>query len=82
MYVTATEFRTNVGKYLELVSKEDIFISKHGKSIATLSASEKTKQRMVDSLAGSLRIETDLKTDEEIEDFFYRERMKDYESLD
>lgn len=36
MYVTATEFKTNFGKYLELISKEDIFITKNGKPIAKL----------------------------------------------
>ena len=83
MYVTATEFRTNVGKYLELMSKEDIFISRYGKSIGILSASEETKQKMVDSLKGSLKIDREIKamTDEELDDFIFKERMKDYESL-
>ena len=27
MIVTATEFKTNFGKYLELIAKEDIFIT-------------------------------------------------------
>jgi antitoxin (DNA-binding transcriptional repressor) of toxin-antitoxin stability system len=36
MYVTATEFKTNFGKYLELVSREDIFITKNNKTIARL----------------------------------------------
>ena len=32
MIVTATEFKTNFGKYLDLISKEDIFITRNGKN--------------------------------------------------
>ena len=31
MVVTATEFKTNFGKYLDLIAHEDIFITKNGK---------------------------------------------------
>ena len=31
MIVTATEFKTNFGKYLELIAKEDVFITRNGK---------------------------------------------------
>ena len=34
MVVTATEFKTNFGKYLDLIAHEDIFITKNGKIIA------------------------------------------------
>ena len=34
MVVTATEFKTNFGKYLDLIAHEDIFITKNGKTIA------------------------------------------------
>lgn len=33
MAVTATEFKANFGKYLELVTKEDIFITLNGKTV-------------------------------------------------
>ena len=33
MIVTATEFKTNFGKYLDMISKEDIFITRNGKTI-------------------------------------------------
>ena len=36
MIVTATEFKTNFGKYLDLLPLEDIFITKNGKTIAKL----------------------------------------------
>ena len=31
MTITATEFKNNLGKYLDLASTEEIFISKNGK---------------------------------------------------
>ena len=34
MVVTATEFKANFGKYLELITKEDIFIARNGKTVA------------------------------------------------
>lgn len=34
MTVTATEFKTKFGKYLEMLSLEDIFITKNGRTIA------------------------------------------------
>lgn len=34
MVVTATEFKANFGKYLELITKEDIFITRNGKTVA------------------------------------------------
>ena len=37
MLVTATEFKTNFGKYLELIRHEDIFITKNGKTVAKVS---------------------------------------------
>ena len=38
MIITATEFKTNLGKYLDLIAKaqEDIFITKNGKTIARM----------------------------------------------
>ena len=36
MSITATEFKENLGKYLEMATKEDIYISKNGKVIARL----------------------------------------------
>ena len=36
MEVTATEFKTNFGKYLDLLSTEDIWITRNGKIIAKM----------------------------------------------
>ena len=36
MLVTATEFKLNLGKYLELVQNGDIWVTKNGKTVAKL----------------------------------------------
>lgn len=37
MTVTATEFKTNFGKYLGMLDSEDIYITKNGRMIAKVS---------------------------------------------
>jgi len=49
--VTATDFKTNFGKYLTLVSKEEIHITKNGADIAVLTA-PKAKASWVDDITG------------------------------
>ncbi|MGN0587755.1 MAG: type II toxin-antitoxin system Phd/YefM family antitoxin [Oscillospiraceae bacterium] len=53
MIITATEFKTNFGKYLELITQiqEDIFITKNGKTIAKMSNPQVSA---VDSISGIL----------------------------
>ena len=36
MTVTATEFKTNFGRYIGMLTSEDIFITKNGKTVAKL----------------------------------------------
>lgn len=36
MVVTATEFKSNFGKYLDMLNVEDIFITKNGKTVAKM----------------------------------------------
>ena len=50
MFVTATEFKTNLGKYLEMARKQDIFITKNGKNIARLTSPTVNKLAVLDSL--------------------------------
>jgi prevent-host-death family protein len=49
LQVTATEFKTNLGKYLSLVSHEEIHITKNGLDIAILT-SPKPSHSWVDDL--------------------------------
>lgn len=60
MIVTATEFKTNLGKYLELASVQDVFITKNGKSIARLTSPSINKLSVLDSLVGIISPEEDL----------------------
>ena len=61
MVVTATEFKANFGKYLELIAKEDIFITRNGKTVAKI---VNPQISAVDSLRGMLiNISSDIDTD-------------------
>jgi len=52
MLITATEFKSNIGKYLTLVAEQDIFITKNGKSVAKLSSTKQNKVDIAKSLFG------------------------------
>lgn len=54
MLISATEFKTNIGKYLKLAAKEEIIITKNGKRIAKLSGASEDKTDIVKSLIGIL----------------------------
>lgn len=51
MIVTATEFKTNFGKYLDMLHSEDIFITRNGKTIAKV---VNPNVSAVDSISGLL----------------------------
>ena len=51
MQVTATDFKSNFGKYLNLVGKEDIRITKNGVDVALLVA-PKPQPSVIDDLIG------------------------------
>lgn len=52
MVVTATELKSNLGRYLELAEHEDIFISKNGRTIAKLSNPNAERGESMRSLFG------------------------------
>ncbi len=52
MIITATEFKNNLGKYLEMAASQDIFITKNGKSIARLTSPAVNKLALLDDLVG------------------------------
>lgn len=52
MSTTATELKLNLGKYLKLAEKEDIFITRNGKVIAKLSNPNADRIEMAKSLLG------------------------------
>lgn len=51
MVVTATEFKVNFGKYLDLLMNEDIFITRNGKTVAKM---VNPNVSAVDSISGIL----------------------------
>ena len=73
MVVTATEFKANFGKYLELIAKEDIFITRNGKTVAKV---VNPQISAVDSLRGMLSgAASDIDTDS-----LREERLLKYEN--
>ena len=72
MIVTATEFKTNFGKYLDLITQEDIFITRNGKTIAKV---VNPHISAVDSLRGMLK---DVPSDIDL-DSLREERLSKYE---
>jgi antitoxin (DNA-binding transcriptional repressor) of toxin-antitoxin stability system len=86
---TATEFKSNMGKYLTLVGREEIQITKNGIPIAVLTA-PKPKRSWVDDITGviatpsSLRLDGDPDTGADIDPKqIKKERLaRKYEGLD
>lgn len=73
MIVTATEFKTNFGKYLDLLLSEDIFITRNGKTIAKMvNPNVSAVDSISGMLSGKLPDHYDAKTLRE-------ERLKQYE---
>jgi hypothetical protein len=54
MIITATEFKNNLGKYLELSSTEDILISKNGRIASKLTNPFTDRLEVARSLIGIL----------------------------
>ncbi len=54
MAITATELKSNLGKYLMLAATEDIFITRNGKVIAKLSNPNQDRVDVAKSLFGVL----------------------------
>lgn len=54
MIITSTELKTNLGRYLDLLSKEDIIITRNGRKIAKLVREEDDLVSVLDSLIGIL----------------------------
>ena len=78
LQITATEFKTNFGKYLALAETEDIRITKNGKSVVKLSAEK--KKNWVDELReiiGDISVSDDFDEKE----FEMNRVVEKYESL-
>ena len=60
MSITATELKQNLGKYLLLSAKEDIFITKNGKIVAKLTNPYENRVNTAKSLFGILPVDANL----------------------
>ena len=54
MVITATELKKNLGEYLLLSTKEDVYITKNGKIISKLANPFQEKVDIANSLFGSV----------------------------
>lgn len=52
MLITATQFKNNLGDYLNKSEKEDIYITKNGKIVSMLTNPNKRKVKILESLVG------------------------------
>lgn len=57
MQITATELKKDLGKYLSMASRHDIFITKNGQRIAKLTNPSPDRVAMLDSLVGIAKAE-------------------------
>ena len=64
MFVTATELKNNLGKYLELVRSDDsLIITKNGDPIAKIIPFVQDKKSALDSLVGII-VDSDMTLDD------------------
>jgi len=72
MIVNSTEFQNNFGKYLMLVAKEDIIITKNGREVARLTTVE-PQQRRAEYMDAAIR--------EEVAEYLFNNRKASYEEF-
>jgi antitoxin (DNA-binding transcriptional repressor) of toxin-antitoxin stability system len=76
LQITATEFKTNMGHYLEMIPYEDIWVTKNGKLVARL---VNPNVSSVDSISGILKGKISENTDRYS---LREERLSRYEDND
>ncbi|WP_010253298.1 type II toxin-antitoxin system Phd/YefM family antitoxin [Treponema primitia] len=52
MLITASELKANIGRYLDEIIQDDVYITRNGKIVAKLSSATQDKQAILDSLVG------------------------------
>ena len=60
MNVTATEFKNQLGWFLDRATEEDVYISKNGKVVAKLCTPNKTRVDSAKHLFGSIPADFDV----------------------
>jgi prevent-host-death family protein len=75
MYVSATEFKAKLGKYMDIAEKEEVIITRRGKPDMYLGQQpKKTRAELVEALFGTLPKEAQNETQESIREGRLRER--------
>ena len=83
MIVTSTDLKTNLGKYLDLLDKEDIIITRNGRKIGKITKEEDDKLADMRSLFGLLAgTELSNMSDAEIRDAIHEERGRRHGCID
>lgn len=74
MFVTATEFKANFGKYAEIAQKEVIHVMKRGEELFRVNPPEKkSRAELIDALFGTLPKEAQNETRDSIREGRLRE---------
>ena len=81
MVVTATDLKTNLGKYLDLLDTEDIIVTRNGRRVARLIRDEEDVLAEVQSLFGILAT-PGAEAGEEDKSTVQEERVRRYDSID
>lgn len=63
MTVTSTEFKNNMGKYLDLASTTVIYITRNGKEVAMVTKPDTDREAILDELVGIIPEDADTDTD-------------------
>ena len=63
--ITASEFRQNFGRYMELVSVQDYSVTRNGKVVGVWTNPNRDRMALVESLAGSIHAVVDEAFDRE-----------------
>jgi len=81
MVVTATDLKTNLGKYLDLLDTDDIIVTRNGRRVARLIRDEEDVLAEVQSLYGILA-NTGVNTTEDEKTAIPEERVRRYDRID
>ncbi|MCL1922969.1 MAG: type II toxin-antitoxin system Phd/YefM family antitoxin [Propionibacteriaceae bacterium] len=60
MIVTATQFKQNLGRYLDLAASEDVYITRHGREAVRVTGPASERVALLDYIAGIARSNTSL----------------------
>ncbi|MGL4484802.1 MAG: type II toxin-antitoxin system Phd/YefM family antitoxin [Anaerovoracaceae bacterium] len=64
MTISATEFKNNLGKYLDMAATTNIYIQKKGKTVATLTSAAYEQMQALTRLVGIAKGAADMSLDD------------------